>query len=71
MKAAILLKIARQVEGEFVFVNVLKSHVDPDKLYRYVRENTLPMTEKIGDVDCIIEYGVIEDVEVEGIQEQL
>lgn len=67
MKVAVLTKIARQVEGDYVFVNVLKAHTDPDKLYRFMRENQMPLAEKIGNVDCVVEYGVIEDVEVEGL----
>jgi hypothetical protein len=63
--AAILLSIARQVEGEWVLVKILKAHTNPDKLYRYLRENTLPRAENIGGVDCVIEYGVIENVEIE------
>ena len=69
MKVAVLLKIARQVEGEYHFVNVLKAHADADKLHRYLRETELPRAEQIGGVDCVVEYGVIENLEVEGLQE--
>lgn len=65
MKFAILLSIARQVEGELVFVRVIKASPSPDKLHRFLRENDLPRTTKLGDVDCVLEYGVIEDVEPE------
>jgi hypothetical protein len=70
MKVAILTKIARQVEGEYVLVKILKCHTDPDKIYRYLRENSLPRTEEIGGVGCVVEYGVIENIEVEGIPQE-
>jgi hypothetical protein len=69
MKIAVLTKIARQVEGEWIFLNVIKASTNTDKLYRFVRENKLPRTEKISDVDCVIEYGVIENIEVEELEE--
>lgn len=64
-KASFLMSLARQVEGEMVFVNVVKAHEDPDKLYGFLRRNELPRTANIGGFDCVIEYGVIEGVEVE------
>jgi len=67
MKVAMLMKIARQVEGEFVFVSVEKAHIDPDVIRQYLYTNQLPRTEKVQDVDCVIEYGVVTDVEVEGV----
>lgn len=65
MKASILVSLARQVEGEYIFVKVVKAHADPDKLHRFLRQNELPRTTKVGDVDCVIEYGVLEDIEIE------
>lgn len=65
MKVAILFSIARQVEGEYVFVNVTKAHTNPEELRKYLAEAQLPRTGKFDDVDCVIEYGVITDVEVE------
>jgi hypothetical protein len=65
MKIAILTKIARQVEGEFLFLNVIKAATNANTLRKYLFENTLPRTEKVGDVDCVIEYGIIEEIEVD------
>ena len=64
MKIHILLKIARQVEGEYVFVNVEKASTKKEVIHSYLMENnsTLPRTEIIRDIDCVIEYGVLEDV---------
>lgn len=65
MKIAILFSIARQVEGEWVFVNVVKSSTDPEKLRQYLLQNPLERTTVIQGVQCVIEYGVVTDIEVE------
>lgn len=65
MKFSILVSIARQVEGEYVFVRAIKANHSGDKLHRYLRETDLPRTVNLGGVDCVLEYGVIEDIEVE------
>lgn len=65
MKFAVLMSIARQVEGEYVFVRVVKAHTNPDKLHRYLRETDLPRVAKLGEADCTLEYGIIENIEVE------
>lgn len=67
MKIAILMSLARMVEGEYVFARVVKASADADKLHRFLRENTLPRTATLNDVNCVIEYGVIENVEVEDV----
>jgi hypothetical protein len=65
VKVAILVSLARQVEGEMVYLNVLKCHEKPEKLDEYLRTNELPMTGTFGGVGCIIEYGVFRNIEVE------
>lgn len=65
MKVSFLLSIARQVEGEYVFVQVVKAGTNPDKLFRYLRQNDLPRTTELQGMPCLIEYGIIEDVEIE------
>ncbi|CAE7860216.1 unnamed protein product [Symbiodinium microadriaticum] len=64
-KLSMVTKIARQVEGEYVFVDVVKAHKDTEKLRRFLQENELPRTEVIGEVPCVVEYGVLEDVVVD------
>ena len=64
-KFSMITKIARQVEGEYVFVDVVKAHKDTDKLRQYLQQNELPRTEIMGDVPCVVEYGVLEDVVVD------
>ena len=65
MNASVLVSIARQVEGEYVFVRVIKASKNSEKLYKFLRENELPRTTKIGEVECWLEYGVIENIEIE------
>jgi hypothetical protein len=70
VKVSVLLAIARQLEGEMVFVNAVKAHISSDKLHRYLRENDLPRTKQMDGIDCVIEYGVLEDIEIEENNEQ-
>ena len=65
MKISALVSIARQIEGEYVFVRVVKANKNSEKLFKFLRENELPRTTKLGEVECYLEYGVIEDIDVE------
>ena len=65
MKIAVLVSIARQSEGEYVFIRVVKANKNSEKLFKFLRENELPRTTKLGEVECYLEYGVIEDIEIE------
>jgi ABC-type polysaccharide/polyol phosphate transport system ATPase subunit len=65
MKVAVLFSIARQVEGEYVFVDVVKACSDADKLRQYLAQNSLERTAVIQGIPCVVEYGVIPDIEVE------
>lgn len=67
MKVAILVAIARQVEGEYVFVRVLKAHTDQQVLERFLIENPQPRTGQFNGVGCVLEYGILQDVEIEGL----
>lgn len=67
MKAAILVAIARQVEGEYVFVRVVKAHTDPEVLNKFLSENPQPRTGQFNGIGCVVEYGVLTDVEIEGV----
>ena len=70
MKVHLLMKIARQVEGETIFLNVIKASADKSKIQQYLRENSTPATEEINCIGCFIELGVLEDVEVEDVNKQ-
>ena len=59
MKIAVLVSIARQIEGEYVFIRVVKANKNSEKLFKFLRENELPRTTKLGEVECYLEYGGI------------
>jgi len=65
MKIHIALKIARQVEGDYVFVNAIKASTDKDMIHNFLRTANVPATEEIDGIGCVIEVGVLEDVEVD------
>lgn len=65
MKVNLLLKIARQVEGEKVFINAMKASTDKEKIHNFLQTSTIPATEVIDGVGCIVEVGILEDVEVD------
>ena len=65
VKFAVLSSLARQVEGEFVFQNIIEANVDPQILQKKIEEGSLPRTATIGGVGCVIEYGIIQDLELE------
>ena len=58
MKISVLVSIARQVEGEWIFTNIVKAHVDSNNLKEYLNTTDLPKTGVFEGVECIIEYGV-------------
>ena len=39
MKIAVLVSIARQIEGEYVFIRVVKANKNSEKLFKFLREN--------------------------------
>ena len=47
MNIAILTKIARQVEGEYVFLSVIKATTNPNDLRKYLFDNDLPNNGKV------------------------
>lgn len=64
-KMHIVLKIARQYEGEYVFVNILKAFKDVEKAKEFIRTTSFPRTEVINNVECVCEIGIFEDIEIE------
>lgn len=65
MKINLLIKIARQVEGERIYINVVKASSDKDKIHNYLKSIEIPATEEIDGMGCVVELGVLEDVEVD------
>lgn len=56
----IAASVARQVEGEYVFVKLEKASFDKEKIYSYI--NPLPAIEaqQIDGIPCIVERSVLE-----------
>ena len=65
MKVNILLKIARQVEGERVFINAIKASTNKLALNDFLRASNISPTEEIDGVGCVVEVGILEDIEVD------
>lgn len=60
MKIHVALKIARQYEGEYVFIQALKGFVDRVNLSNFLKTYQYSPTEKINGIECIVEPGVVE-----------
>ncbi len=65
MQVHIVTKIARQIEGEMCFINVIKAFKNKDNAKYWIMSNRIPAHETIEGIDCIVEIGLLEDVEVE------
>jgi len=66
MKASFLLSMARQVEGEYHFIDIVYAHKDNEKVHRWFREHQheLPTTAVISGTQCVVNYGVHEEIEI-------
>lgn len=58
----IVTKLARQYEGELVFVQVLGAFHKRENMEEFVKGQKLQYGEKINGVDCVVELGVYENV---------
>jgi hypothetical protein len=65
MKVNIAMKIARQVEGDLVYINVLKAFDSKEKLQHYILNAEIPATEVVQGVGCVVTTAAFEDVDVE------
>jgi hypothetical protein len=65
MTAHVVLKIARQVEGDLVFVNAIKGFTEKAAMHEFIIKNPFPAAEKIQGVDCFVQIAIIEDLEIE------
>jgi hypothetical protein len=69
MKVNVVLKLARQVEGEPVLINAVAAFVDKDKARQFVSTSQFQPTETLDGVDYLVEMGVLYDVEVNDFEE--
>lgn len=71
MKAFVVATVARQVEGEYVFIRLEKGYTQASKADGHVRSLVRNFTENMqvpgaGQVPCLCERGVLEvDIEME------
>lgn len=70
MKVSFLLAMARQVEGDNMLIDIKYAHTDEEKVWTWWRknqsnQNLLPTAARLGDMDCVITYGVHSNIEVE------
>lgn len=66
LKVHIVTKIARQYEGELIYINILKASTDLDFIKKFVAELEYSPAEVINGVGCVVEIGIIQDVILEG-----
>ena len=59
---SVVTKIARQVEGDYILVNVLGAFKDKDKLKEFLSGQVNKKAENIDGVDYVVELGVIEGI---------
>ena len=71
IKFAALTSLARQVEGEFVFMNIVKVSTNVEELEKTITSGTLSRVENVGGVPCVVEYGIMRDLELQVSDEDL
>lgn len=59
---SVLVRVARQVEGEFIMIDVMRADEDPQKLKDYLNQTSLPQTTEVDGVGYVISYGVHENI---------
>lgn len=63
----IILKLARQVEGEYVYIFPVAAFRSKEKCQEFLSGYSYQPTEVIQDVPCLIEIGVHWDIPVNDI----
>lgn len=64
MKVHIVTRIARQVEGEYHFVNILGAFTEKHKAEQFVKELDYKPAQEIDGIPCMVDIGILFDVEV-------
>jgi len=61
----VAVKLARQIEGDYVFVNALRAFQNKGDAALWLMENRFPAHEVIEGNNCVVEIGIIEGVELQ------
>jgi len=60
----IVTKIARQCEGEYIFVNVLGAFHLKENAQKFLESKKVRYGEVVNGVNCVVELAIIENVEI-------
>lgn len=63
-KIHIVTKLARQYEGEYIFLNVLGAFKDIENANKFLAGKQMKYGEQINGVNCVVEVGIIQDIEI-------
>lgn len=68
IKVHIVQKIARQYEGENIFIFALECSTDRKYIENYVANLSYTPAETINGVECVVEIGVLWDIPVKEME---
>ncbi len=60
----IVTKIARMYEGEYIFVSILGAFHLKENAEKFLQSKNTKYGENINGIDCVVELGIIQNVEV-------
>ena len=60
MNVYVIQKIARQYEGEYVFVQAVAAFIDQTNADNFLKTYQYQPTETFNGVDCIVELGTVQ-----------
>lgn len=69
MKVNVVIRLARQYEGEMVWINAVAAFVDQDKARKFISSSQFAPAETIDGVDCLVEMGVLCDVDINDFED--
>ena len=60
MQIYIVNKIARQYEGEYVFVQAVAAFIDPANVDNFLKTYQYQPAETINGIECVVEMGTVQ-----------
>ena len=61
----LVMKIARQIEGEFIAINAIKASTEKKVIEDFVNNLEYKPTEIINGIPCLVEIGVLHDIVID------